>query len=175
MTRVERSVTILRPRADVYAFWRELENLPRFMMHLEHVESSSTTRSHWVARAPAGQSVEWDADIVRDRPGEEIAWQSVEGSDIRNSGRVLFFQAPADRGTEIHVVLEYDAPAGAAGKTIAKLLGEEPSQQIRDDLRRLKQVLETGEVVRSDGSMLGAGQGAMKQRPSQPEAPEARP
>jgi uncharacterized membrane protein len=120
---------------------------------------------------PAGTTVEWDAEVTEERPNDVIFWSSVEGSDIRHEGSVRFTKAPADRGTEVHVDLQYDAPGGRAGALIATLFGEEPTQQLRDDLRRFKQVMETGEVVRSDGSLEGAGQGASKQRPAQ--APDA--
>ena len=171
MLHVKKSVTVNCPREDVYQFWRDLENLPRFMLHLESVKTAGDRRSHWIAKAPAGKTVEWDAEIIEERPNELIAWRSLAGSDVRNEGAVRFTQAPGDRGTEVHVELQYDAPAGRAGATIAKLFGEEPSQQIRDDLRRFKQVMETGEIVRSEGSLEGAGQGALKQRAAQ--APEA--
>ena len=169
MLHVSKSVTINRPRQEVYEFWRDLEHLPTFMIHLEAVRSSGDQRSHWVANGPAGR-VEWDAEIIEDRPGEIIAWHSLEGSDVPNGGSVRFTDAPADRGTEVHVDLHYDPPAGAAGAMVARLFGEEPQQQLRDDLRRFKQVMETGEVVRSDSSLEGAGQGATNQRPAQ--APE---
>ena len=169
MLHVTKSITVNRPRQEVYEFWRDLEHLPTFMIHLEAVTSSGDRRSHWVAKAPGGP-VEWDAEIIEDRLGEVIAWQSLEGSEVPNGGSVRFSDAPADRGTEVRVELRYDPPGGTAGATVAKLFGEEPQQQLRDDLRRFKQVMETGEVVRSDGSLEGAGQGATKQRPAQ--APE---
>ena len=169
MLHVISSVTINRPRQEVYEFWRDLEHLPTFMIHLEAVTSTGGRRSHWVATAPGGR-VESDAEITDDRPGEIIAWQSVIGSDVPNGGSVRFTDAPADRGTEIRVDLRYDPPAGSAGAKAAKLFGENPQQQLRDDLRRFKQVMETGEVVRSDGSLEGAGQDATAQRPAQ--APE---
>jgi uncharacterized membrane protein len=167
MSHVSKSVTVNRPIADVYQFWRDFENLPRFMQHLEAVEVMGVRRSHWVARAPAGKQVEWDAEIVDERRNELISWRSLDGSDVRHAGTVRFREAPGDRGTEIRVELDYDPPAGAIGSAIAKLFGEEPSQQLRDDLRRFKQVLETGEVVLSEGSPEGAGQGASKQRVAQ--------
>jgi len=147
MIRVSKSVTIKRPREAVYGFWQQLENLPRFMYHLQEVRATGKGRSHWVARAPAGQQVEWDAEIVENRPGELIAWRALPGGDIQHEGSVRFRPAPADRGTEVEVALQYDAPGGKAGALIASLFGEEPAQQIRDDLRRFKQVMETGEVV----------------------------
>jgi uncharacterized membrane protein len=180
MPHVRKSVTILQPRELLYQFWRDFENLPRFMQHLEHVEDQGGGRSHWVAKAPAGRTVEWNAEIVDDKPNELIVWRSLPGSDVKNSGRVHFSDAPGDRGTEITVDIQYDAPGGALGVAIAKLFAEEPGQQLTDDLRRFKQVVETGEVVLSDGSQEGAGQGATKQRPAQPisaaeQAGEARP
>jgi len=174
MVRVSKSVTIKRPPEAVYAFWRQLENLPRFMYHLKGVRSTESGRSHWVARAPAGQQVEWDAEIVDDRPGEMIAWRALPGSDIRHEGSVRFTPAPSDRGTEVEVTLEYDAPGGKAGALIASMFGEEPTQQIRDDLRRFKQVMETGEVLRSEGSLEGPGQGPLEQRAAQAPATEVR-
>jgi len=167
MIRVSKSVTIKRPPMAVYEFWRQLENLPRFMHHLQEVRSTGNGRSHWIAKAPAGQQVEWDAEIVDERPGELIVWRALPGSDIQHEGSVHFRPAPADRGTEVEVALQYDAPGGKAGALVATLFGEEPSQQIRDDLRRFKQVMETGEVVLSDGSLEGAGQGPLKQRAAQ--------
>ena len=167
MLQVRRSTTVGRPRDEVYRFWRDLENLPRFMYHVQDVAAGPDGRSHWIANAPAGQRVEWDAEIVEEVPGERLTWRSIEGSSVRHEGTVRFQDAPADRGTEVFVELQYEPPAGNAGAAIARLFGEEPSQQIRDDLRRFKQVMETGEVVLSDGSLQGAGQGPMKQRPAQ--------
>jgi uncharacterized membrane protein len=148
---VRRSITVARSPEDVHRFWRDFENLPRFMRHLESVEVRDERRSHWRAKAPAGTSVEWDAEIVEDEPGRRIAWRSLEGSTVPNAGTVTFAAAPGDRGTEIHVDLEYRPPAGSVGWAVAKLFGEEPGQQIADDLRRLKQILETGEVVTAKG------------------------
>ena len=166
MLYVAKSVTINRPRYEVYEFWRVLERLPEFMIHLQSVTTTGDGRSHWVAKAPGG-SVEWDAEIVEDQPGELLSWQSIDGSEVSNGGSVRFADAPTDRGTEIHVVLHYDPPGGSAGAMVAKLFGEEPGQQLLDDLRRFKQVMETGEVVRSEGSLAGAGEGASNERPAQ--------
>jgi uncharacterized membrane protein len=166
--RVKESITVRRPRSEVYAFWRDLRNLPEFMYHLREVTTSGPTRSHWVANAPIG-SVEWDAEIFRDVPGEMIAWRSVEGSKVSNAGIVHFTAAPGDRGTEIHVDLSYSAPGGPIAVALAKLMGEEPRQQVKDDLRRFKQVMEVGEVVRSEGSPEGqTARRHVKQRPAQP-------
>jgi uncharacterized membrane protein len=147
------SITVGRPLDEVYRYWHDFENLPRFMRHLESVKVTGPRTSHWKAKAPAGMSVEWDAEIVEDRPNELIAWRSMEGSDVRHEGTVRFVAAPGDRGTEVRVELEYDPPGGTLGTGIAKLFREEPSQQLQDDLRAFKQVMEIGEVVRSDASV----------------------
>jgi uncharacterized membrane protein len=165
------AVTIRRPVEEVYGYWRDLSNLPSFMIHLEAVEPTGNGRSHWTAKAPAGRKVEWDAEVVEDKPGERIAWRSLEGSQVGNSGSVWFTPAPGGGGTEVRVELSYDPPGGALGKVVAKLFGEEPQQQVTDDLRRLKQVLETGEVVRSEGSPEGTRLlRQLKQRPAEPPA-----
>ncbi len=151
--RVQKAITINRPPEEIYRFWRTLENLPRFMAHLESVRELDDRRSYWKAHAPLGLTVEWTAEIVEERPNELISWRSVKESRVPNSGNVRFVRAPGDRGTEVHLDIRYDPPAGAVGATIAKLFGKEPSQQVDGDLRRLKQVLETGEVVHSDASI----------------------
>jgi uncharacterized membrane protein len=149
---VIRTITVGRSPDEVYAFWHGYENLPKFMAHLESVITKNG-RSRWRAKAPLGSSVEWEAETVIDRPGEKIAWRTVGRSDIAHEGSVEFRPAPSGRGTEVRVELRYQAPGGRAGKLLAKLFGEEPGQQIAGDLRRLKQVLETGEVVHSDASI----------------------
>jgi uncharacterized membrane protein len=161
---VAKSITIKKSPEEVYAFWRSFENLPQFMYHLEEVRVIDDRRSHWVANAPAGASVEWDAEITEDVPNQRIAWRSLPDADVTSSGSVEFRRAPGDRGTELHVQIHYDPPAGKLGAIVAKLFGEEPSQQVGDDLRRLKQVLETGEVVRSEASPEGQGRPYMAQR-----------
>ena len=150
--RTKRSVTVGRPVEEVYAFWRDFSNLPRFMRHLESVTETAGNRSHWVAKAPAGQQVEWDAELTEDVPNERISWRSVEGSDVKNAGTVTFRAAPGGRGTEVRVELEYDPPFGKLGSKVAMLWREEPGQQVQDDLRHFKQVLETGEIVVSDAT-----------------------
>jgi uncharacterized membrane protein len=147
------TITIKRAPEEVYRFWRDFQNLPRFMSHLESVQVTDDKRSHWVAKAPAGMQVEWDAEIVKDIPNQLIAWRSLEGADVDNSGLVRFDRAPGNRGTEVRVEVVYNPPGGALGAGLAKLFGEAPEQQIKGDLRRLKQVLETGEVVHSDASI----------------------
>jgi len=142
--KVERTITVNRPREEVYLFWRQLENLPRFMDHLESVTVLDEDRSRWVAKAPAGTRVEWDASIQDEIENELLAWRSLPGSDIDNAGSVHFI--PAGDGTEVRVVLSYDPPAGSVGAAVAKLLGEEPEQQVEEDLRRFKQVMEAVET-----------------------------
>jgi len=164
---VTKSITVNREPGVLYPFWRNFENLPKFMFHLEEVHVLDERRSHWVVKAPAGRRVEWDAEIIEDRPNGYIAWQALPGADVPNSGVVRFEPGPAGRGTVVHVEIEYLPPGGAAGRLIAKLFGEEPGQQVAGDLRRFKQVMETGEVVLSEGSPQGFGQ--KKQRPAQPQ------
>jgi uncharacterized membrane protein len=143
---VGRSVTINRNREELYAFWRDFKNLPRFMHNVHSVMIRDQTRSHWVIEAPAGKTVEWDSEITQDEPGRLIAWQSLEQASVRNSGRVEFIDSPDGRGTVVRVTLTYDPPAGTVGKLIAKLFQKEPKVQARQDLRRFKQLMETGEV-----------------------------
>lgn len=146
-TRVEQSVTISRPVLEVYRFWRNFENLPRFMDHLEAVTVIDENRSHWVAKGPAGTRVEWEAVIHNEMDDELIAWRSLPGSEISNTGSVHFTPSVDGANTVVRVVLSYEPPAGKLGVAFAKLLGEEPSKQIADDLRRLKQVMESGDAV----------------------------
>lgn len=141
---VKRAKTIGKPPGELYAFWRKYENLPRFMSHLESVEEQDGGRSHWVAKAPAGTHVSWDAETTEDVPNERISWRSLEGATIPNEGHVSFKAAPGGRGTEVHVELVYRPPLGTLGASFARLFGEEPGQQIEDDLRRLKSLLEVG-------------------------------
>jgi uncharacterized membrane protein len=147
--KVERSVTIAKPRAELYAFWRNFENLPRFMEHLVSVRVSSPSRSHWTAKAPAGKTVEWDAEIVNEVPDEIIAWKSVGEPDVANAGAVNFSDAPGGRGTIVRVTLDYEPPAGRIGALLSHFLSEEPDRQIREDLRKFKQLMETGEITTS--------------------------
>jgi len=162
---VRKAITISRPGEELYRFWHDFTNLPRFMSHLESVEVTGPDRLHWRAKAPAGMTVEWDAEIVEDRPNALIAWRSLEGADVYNTGSVRFVPAPGGRGTEVRVVLHYVPPGGRIGAWFATLFGEAPEQQIHDDLRHFKQVMETGEVVLSDASFDGAH---LFQRPAQP-------
>jgi uncharacterized membrane protein len=169
---VKKAVTVNKRPEEVHRFWRNFENFPRFMTHVESVERDGD-RSHWVVKAPTG-TIEWDAEIVDERPGELIAWRSLPGSSVTNAGRVRFKAAPGGRGTEVEVELRYEPPAGTLGATVAKLMGEEPATQLADDLRRFKQVLETGEVVRSEGSLGGHSLfDHLRQRAAQPPTHDA--
>jgi len=152
--RVEQVTTINRPIDEVFAFWKNFENFPRFMRHLQSVEQLSGPLSRWRAKGPAGMTIEWEAEMLEPREHEWIAWRSLEGADVQNSGSVRFQRAPGARGTEVRVQLQYSPPAGALGKGIAWLFGEEPSQQIHEDLHRMKGLLETGEVPLSEGPGL---------------------
>lgn len=149
--RVSKTFTINASPDEVYSFWRQLDNLPRFMRHLESVEPLGGRITHWVARGPAGLRVQWDAEMIEDTP-QRISWRSLERADVPNSGTVEFRPAPGDRGTELRVRLQYDPPGGKAAKWFAKLFGEEPGQQLYDDLHRVKSLIETGEVARTRGS-----------------------
>jgi uncharacterized membrane protein len=144
---IGRSVTINRPRGELYSFWRDFKNLPQFMHNVHSVTIQDQIHSHWIIEAPGGKTVEWDSEITQDEPGRLIAWQSLEGATIRNSGRVEFLNSPDDRGTVVRVTLTYDPPAGAVGKLIARLFQKEPKVQARQDLRRFKQLMETGEIA----------------------------
>lgn len=152
--KVERSITINRPADELYAFWRNLENLPAFMDHLESVQVLDGQRSHWVAKAPAGMKAEWDAEIINDIPDKLIGWRSLENADVPNAGSVHFDERPHGRGTRVTVVLKYDPPAGPLGVAFAKLFGEAPSQTVRQDLYRLKQMMEQRETATPDSLRL---------------------
>ena len=143
---IGRSVTINRPSAELFAYWRDLGNLATFMDNVERIDVLDTRRSHWVVKAPAGKTVEWDARITEERDGTLIAWESESGADVRNSGRVEFADA-GPRGTVVTATIAYDPPAGVVGRIIAKLFQREPAIQARRDLRRFKQLMETGEIA----------------------------
>lgn len=152
---VEKTVTINKPPTEVYEYWHNFENLPRFMHHLESVQTLGDGRSHWVATAPAGKTVAWDAEITEDRENDHIAWRSLPGADVDNAGEVRFIPAPGGRGTEVKVALDYNPPGGMVAATLAKLFGEEPSQQVEKDLNRFKQLMEAGEIPTTDGQPRG--------------------
>jgi uncharacterized membrane protein len=153
--RVDRSVTINRSPEELYRFWRDLENLPRFMKHLEGVRKIDEKRSHWIAKAPAGRTVEWDAEIIHEKENELIGWRSLPGSDVEMGGSVRFTPAPGRRGTVVSVSFQYNPPGGLVGAAIAKLFGEEPEQQVTQELRRFKQLMEAGEIPTIEGQPSG--------------------
>lgn len=140
------SVTIARPAGELYAYFRDLANLPSFMDNVVRIDVLDTKRSHWVVKAPAGKTVEWDAVVTAEEPGRSISWQSADGADVPNSGRITFTDA-GSRGTVVSATIAYDPPAGIVGKVIAKLFQREPAIQARRDLRRFKQLMETGEIA----------------------------
>lgn len=143
---VAKSVTINRPARELYDYWRNFAQLPAFMDNVERIDVASADRSHWVVKAPGGKTVEWDAIVTEDRPGELIAWASAEGADVPNAGRVEFREA-GGRGTVVTATIAYDPPAGLIGRIVAKMFQREPAIQARRDLRRFKQLMEAGEVA----------------------------
>jgi len=154
-TKLEKTVFINATPEQLYSFWRRLDNLPLFMRHLERVTCYDDLRSHWVAKAPLGMTVEWDAEIHNERPNEMIAWRSIPGSNIDTAGSVHFTALPNGRGTEVFVSLKYNPPGGKLGIAVARMLGESPETQIAEDLFRLKQVIEAGEVPTTVGQTSG--------------------
>jgi uncharacterized membrane protein len=151
------SFLINKSPEELYSFWRNFENFPTFMSHLESVRKVDDTRSHWVAKAPKiyGGKVEWDAEVTADEPNSRIAWRALPESDVEHRGSVKFQRALGDRGTNVRVELEYSPPAGQLGRWVAKLFGEEPEQQIHDDLRKVRHILEVGEAPTIEGQPRG--------------------
>jgi uncharacterized membrane protein len=154
-TNVEESVTINKPVEELYRFWRNLENLPQFMHHLETVERVTDTLSRWRAKGPAGATIEWNAEIINEVPNKVIGWRSIEGSDVVSAGSVNFEDAGPGRGTRVRVRLQYSPPGGKIGASLARLVGRDAATEIREDLRRFKQLLETGEVPTTKGQPRG--------------------
>ena len=155
---VKKSITINRSPEELYQFWHEFQNFPHFMNDLESVQNIGEKRSHWIAKGPAGKRIEWDAEITEDRPNELIAWRSIEGSQVKNSGSVRFQPARGKPGTVLRVQIEYRPPAGLLGVTVAKLLGAEPKQQVHENLHRFRQLMETGEIITTEGQPAGRSQ-----------------
>ena len=152
---VEESVTINRPIEELYRFWRNLENLPQFMQHLESVERVTDTLSRWRARGPGGKIVEWNAEIINEVPNKVIGWRSIEGSDVVSAGSVNFEDAGPGRGTHVRVRMQYSPPGGKVGAAVARLIGRDAASDIREDLQRFKQLVETGEVPTTKGQPHG--------------------
>ena len=155
--KAEKTVTINKPVEELYRFWHNFENLPRFMKHVKDVKVYNDKRMHWTTSGVLDESIEWDASIIEDRENELIAWTSIEGADVDNSGFVHFRPAPDHRGTEVKVVMEYNPPGGALTAVLVKLFGEEPAQKIGDDLRRFKMLTEAGEIATTEGQPRGQG------------------
>ncbi len=152
---VQRSFTIMKPVAEVFAYWRDFQNLPNIMTHLENVEVRDNRHSRWTAVGPMGLKVEWDAEIVDERENEFIVWRSVEGADIENRGSVQFFPTLSGAATEISVAIDYCPPGGMLGAKFAQLFGRNPEQQVREDLRAFKALMETGEIPTTEGQPHG--------------------
>lgn len=152
---VSEAITIDKSTKELYRYWRDFQNLPRFMNYLEDVKIFDDKRSHWKAKAPAGMSVEWDAEIINDQPNETIAWRSLYPASVDSAGSVRFVAGPPGRGTEVRVTFDYIPPAGKAGWVIAKLFGKDPAMEVREDLRRFKQIMETGEISTAQGQPHG--------------------
>jgi uncharacterized membrane protein len=176
--RVDKTITIGKSPAEVYHFWRNLENLPKFMNNLENVEEIDNRLSHWVSKGPGGL-LEWDAEIINEKENELIGWRSLPGSEVSHAGSVQFKPAPGDRGTIVTVELQYEPPGGTLGAMFARLIHKDPDRQIDEDLRRLKQLLETGEIPtvagQSSGRRTVAGEAVerLEQRGKVPSAAKA--
>lgn len=155
--RVDKTITVNRPVEEIYQFWHNFENFPKFMRHLRSVQVTDDKHSHWEANAPLGSSVSWDAETTEDTPNRRIAWRSVPGSTVENSGAVEFQPAPGNRGTEVHVHLDYNPPGGTLGATFAQLFSEGPEYQVQEDLRHFRQFMETGELATTVGQPRGSG------------------
>lgn len=152
---VSEAVTINSSPEELYAYWRDFENLPKVMRYLQDVKVIDHRRSHWKAKAPAGLTVEWDAEIISDEPNSMIAWRSLYPASVDNAGSVRFTPAPQGRGTEVRVTLDYIPPAGKIGYVVAKLFGRDPAAEVREDLRRFKRTIEAGEVPTTAGQPHG--------------------
>jgi len=161
---VEQSMLINKPAEELYRYWRDFNNLPAIMTHLISVQTNGDRRSHWVAKAPAiaGGQVEWDAEITADEPNSLIGWRSLPGSQVDHVGQIRFEKALGDRGTNVHVFMDYIPPAGKLGHWVATLFGEAPGRQMRDDLRNFKRVMETGEIPTTVGQPRGTCTGEGK-------------
>ncbi len=152
---VEQVATINRPPEELYQFWRRFEQLPSFMQNLVSVKTLDSRRSHWAAKGPAGRTVEWDAEIINEVPNELIGWRTLDDADVVSAGSVRFKPAVGGRGTEVRVRLQYEPPLGRVGSAVAWMFGQEPNQTIQEDLRRFKQLMETGEVATTEGQPRG--------------------
>ena len=159
--RIDKSITVNKPVDEVYRFWRNLENHPKFIPNVSTVQEIDNQRSHWVAKLRGNRSVQWDAEIINDKENEMIAWRTTPDSDVSSAGSVHFASVGPDRGTIISVEMQYDPPGGNIGAAIAKLLGSDPERQTAEALRRFKQLLETGEIPTTEGQAAGERPGAI--------------
>jgi uncharacterized membrane protein len=155
-TTVDKVVTIDKPVEELYRFWRNLENLPRFMTNIEAVTQMDARRSHWVVLGPGGKRYEWDAEIIHEEENSLISWRTVEGSDVAHAGSVHFSSQGPGRGTAVRAIIRYDPPGGRLAAAMVRLVGQDPGKQLAEDLRRLKQLLEIGEVPITEGQPSGA-------------------
>lgn len=153
--RVDKAVTIEKPAPEVYAFWRRFENLSRFMRHVESVTEKDELHSHWVVKGPAGKELEWDAEIIEQRENEMISWRSAPDADVDNAGSVWFTPVPGGNGTVVRVEMKYVPPGGKAGDLLSKMFGQDADSEIAEDLKRLKQLLETGEIPEKKNDKAG--------------------
>ena len=152
---IKHSVTIERSADDLYQFWRNIENAPRFMLDVDSVQRTDDRTSHWVTKGPLGSTLEWDSQLIHDAPGQLIGWETLPGSDIVQTGSVRFTPATGGRGTVVTLEIHYEPPAGVVGLTVARLLGKNPDHNAREDLRRFKQLMEAGELATVDGQPSG--------------------
>jgi len=167
--KVDRSVMVRRPPEEVYRFFRNFQNLSRCLAHVNDIRETDDKHSHWFVKGPAGTELEWDAEIIQDQPNELISWRSVDSAQVQSAGSVRFERAAGERGTIVRVSLNYLPPAGALGAAVAKIMGEEPETQIKEDLRRMKQILEAGEIATTEGQPTGVHpHGQEERRESEP-------
>jgi uncharacterized membrane protein len=152
---IETAVTIDRPAEELYRFWHQLENLPRFMKNLDSVTKIDERRSHWVGKSPLGLKLEWDAEILEEREGKLLSWCSLPGSDVHNAGTVFFDQSTGGRGTVVRASLDYQLPGHFLGQAVGKMLSGTTQQQVKEDLKRFKELMETGEVATTNGQSHG--------------------
>lgn len=152
---MEKAVTINRTPDAIYSFWRQLENLPRFMLHVQSVTQRGDNISHWVVKTSHGRTLEWDARLIEDKPGQMLSWQSLEGADVDNAGSVWFTPAAGGRGTVVKVAMKYSPPGGKIGAALAKMFGDSADKQMAEDLFHLKSLLETGEIPTTEGQPRG--------------------
>jgi uncharacterized membrane protein len=153
--RIEKIITVDRAPDELYRFWRNFENLPRFMRNVKSVRTMGANRSHWVVQGPARKEVQWDAEITADHPNQMISWRSLPGADVENSGSVRFDNAPGGRGTFLRVEMQYNPPGGLFGASLSALFGADPATEVQRDLYRFKQVMETGQVTTTEGQPAG--------------------